>query len=101
MRAIDPSGPLSQFGCVSSDRRVGPWEQVGRSWRRKGPEGYRNMINDEVASVSLGGFTAYGPDGLLEESGHVWGKPHDEQATLAQLRAEMDATLRSFEWVLC
>jgi len=109
MRKIDHKGPLSQFGCVSDDRNVGPWERMddnawkAPAWRRMGPVGYRNMFNDEVAYATLAGFGAYGPDGLLEETGHVWGhRPNDElgQRCLDETKKQMDETLRSFGWIV-
>lgn len=104
MRKVDANGPLSQFGCITSDRRVGPWTLIHRNnmWVRKGPEGYRTLFGDVVAEVSIGGFGAYAPDGLTEESGHVWGNNNTrsliDDDEIERLKREMDSTLISFGW---
>lgn len=93
-----------KVGCKDNDRRIGPWQCIHDNawkvpvWRRLGPSGYRNMFNDEVAYVSLTGYVAFAPNGLTEESGHLYGDITENEIT--SLRDMIDETLRGFGWVV-
>lgn len=109
MRKIDPKGPISQYGCISDDRNVGPWElKTDNAWKapvwiRKGPPGYRSLYGDEVAIVSLAGYDIQGPSGLLEECGHVYGYVDDNEENrqyVDEAKIYADKTLRSFGWIV-
>lgn len=110
VRNIDIRRDLDQFGCISDDRNIGSWELVHDNawekmpvWIRKGPPGFRNLYSDEVAYVSLTHFSAYGIDGLLEESGDTGGPTKDDEDCYQYFEVHknrVDDTLRSFGWIL-
>ena len=104
-----------RFGCVNDNRVVGPWVLLHNNawkvpaWVRKGPEGFRNMINDEVAYVTLGGnvpygnFGAFGPDGMTEISGHVWGESNGcvtIEEHFSRIKKDLDEDLLSLGWIV-
>lgn len=106
-----PYKPGGDFGCRDFNFTLGPWEESGPGLSsRKGPPGYRTMFGDEAAYITyhsdkipVGNFGAYGPDGLLEESGHVWGKGDgtvSDEDMLKYLKDSVDKTLKEFGWRL-
>lgn len=55
------------------------------------------MFGDDAAFIGYAGFTVYGPDGLLEESGHF---PDASDEVIEREKIRVDATLRDFGWIV-
>lgn len=105
-----------KFGCIDNNRVVGPWMLLHDNawkvpvWVRKGPTGFKNILNDEVAYVTCcegaipyGNFGACAPDGMSETSGHIWGDCDGSMTAdqhFREIKSRLDEELESYGWIV-
>jgi len=96
-----------EYGCVDSDRLVGPWIATVDSvwkmpvWTRKGPLGYRSLYGAEVAFISAIGYIAYATDGVGEMTANVnTDVLAVEQTQLIARKHYVDSLLVNLGWIV-